>query len=32
MNEIICPNCKKAFKVDEAGFATNFSITSTELI
>lgn len=22
MNEIICPNCNKAFKVDEAGFAT----------
>lgn len=22
MNEIICPNCKKAFKVDEAGFAS----------
>lgn len=21
MNEIICPNCDKAFKVDEAGFA-----------
>lgn len=21
MNEIICPNCKRAFKVDEAGFA-----------
>ena len=21
MNEIICPNCTKAFKVDEAGFA-----------
>lgn len=21
MNEIICPNCKKAFKVEEAGFA-----------
>ena len=21
MNEIICPNCKKVFKVDEAGFA-----------
>ena len=21
MNDIICPNCKKAFKVDEAGFA-----------
>ena len=21
MNEIICPNCKKAFKVDETGFA-----------
>lgn len=21
MNEIICPNCKKGFKVDEAGFA-----------
>ena len=21
MNEIICPNCQKAFKVDEAGFA-----------
>lgn len=21
MKEIICPNCKKAFKVDEAGFA-----------
>jgi hypothetical protein len=21
MNEIICPTCKKAFKVDEAGFA-----------
>ena len=21
MNEIICPNCKKAFKVDQAGFA-----------
>ena len=21
MNEIICPNCKKAFKVDEAGYA-----------
>jgi hypothetical protein len=21
LNEIICPNCKKAFKVDEAGFA-----------
>lgn len=21
MNEIICPNCKKAFKIDEAGFA-----------
>ena len=22
MNEIICPNCKTAFKVDEAGFAS----------
>jgi hypothetical protein len=22
MNEIICPNCQKAFKVDEAGYAT----------
>ncbi|MDA0378569.1 MAG: DUF2130 domain-containing protein [Bacteroidetes bacterium] len=22
MNEIICPNCHKAFKVDEAGYAT----------
>lgn len=22
MNEIICPNCNKAFKVDEAGFAS----------
>ena len=21
INEIICPNCKKAFKVDEAGYA-----------
>jgi hypothetical protein len=21
MNEIICPGCKKAFKIDEAGFA-----------
>ena len=21
MNEIVCPNCKKTFKVDEAGFA-----------
>jgi len=21
MNKIICPHCKKAFKVDEAGFA-----------
>ena len=21
MNEIICPSCKKTFKVDEAGFA-----------
>ena len=21
MNEIICPNCNKVFKVDEAGFA-----------
>ena len=21
MNELICPNCKKEFKVDEAGFA-----------
>ena len=21
MNEIICPKCDKAFKVDEAGFA-----------
>ncbi len=21
MNEIICPNCKKVFKVDETGFA-----------
>ncbi|MBX3007619.1 MAG: DUF2130 domain-containing protein [Melioribacteraceae bacterium] len=21
MNEIICPNCKKAFKIDESGFA-----------
>jgi hypothetical protein len=21
MNEIICPNCKKAFRIDEAGFA-----------
>ena len=21
MNEIICPNCMKAFKIDEAGFA-----------
>jgi hypothetical protein len=21
MNEIICPKCKKTFKVDEAGFA-----------
>lgn len=22
MNDIVCPNCKKAFKVDEAGFAS----------
>jgi hypothetical protein len=22
MKEIICPNCQKAFKVDEAGYAT----------
>jgi len=21
MNEIICPNCKTAFKIEEAGFA-----------
>jgi hypothetical protein len=21
MNEVVCPHCKKAFKVDEAGFA-----------
>ena len=21
MNEIICPNCNKAFKVDESGYA-----------
>ena len=21
MNDIICPNCKKTFKIDEAGFA-----------
>ena len=21
MNDIVCPNCKKVFKVDEAGFA-----------
>jgi hypothetical protein len=21
MNEIICPNCKKSFKIDETGFA-----------
>lgn len=21
MNEVVCPNCKKAFKIDEAGFA-----------
>lgn len=21
MNDIICPHCKKVFKVDEAGFA-----------
>src|SRR3954466_15407717 len=21
MNEVVCPSCKKAFKVDEAGFA-----------
>jgi hypothetical protein len=21
MNEIICPHCKKAFKIDDAGFA-----------
>lgn len=21
MHEIICPNCKKAFKIDEAGYA-----------
>ena len=21
MNEIICPHCKKAFKIDEAGYA-----------
>ena len=21
MNEIICPNCNKAFKIDEAGYA-----------
>ena len=21
MQEIICPNCKKAFKIDESGFA-----------
>ena len=21
MNEVICPNCKKAFKIDEAGYA-----------
>ena len=21
MNEIICPECKKAFKIDEAGYA-----------
>jgi hypothetical protein len=24
MNEIICPKCKKTFKVDEAGFADIF--------
>ena len=24
MNEIICPNCKKTFKVDETGFADIF--------
>ena len=21
MNEVICPHCKKAFKIDEAGYA-----------
>ncbi len=21
MNEIICPHCRKAFKIDEAGYA-----------
>ena len=21
MNELICPNCKKAFKIDETGYA-----------
>jgi len=27
MNEIICPNCAKAFKIDETGFADYYSIT-----
>lgn len=26
MNEIIFPHCKKAFKIDEAGFANIFSL------
>jgi hypothetical protein len=29
MNEIICPHCKKAFQVDEAGFADILSQVRT---
>jgi len=32
MNEIICPNCKKAFKVDEAGFADIFKAIGCKLL
>ena len=29
MNEIICPHCKKAFKIDEAGYADILSQVRT---
>ena len=28
MKEIICPNCKKAFKVDEAGFGVDITVVT----
>jgi C1A family cysteine protease len=31
MNEIICPHCDKAYKIDEAGYDDNLKIKNTNV-